>query len=311
MKPLPFLQQRSLGLRISVLLLICLLSASVSSFFSLLLSLIIWDLPTDAMQNYAAYGNTGIALMKFTQAFVSMGLFVIPPLLYARLIGQKPMIFLQLNKRPSLMVLALAFVLMTVQLPWINALGIWNNSIEWSGVFRSVYESMRAQEDAATVLITEFLQMPGPLDLFQTLVIVALIPAVGEELLFRGVLQSMISEKFGAHLGIWITAFVFSFIHFQFFGFFPRFLLGVLLGYLVVWSGSLWYAIAAHFTNNAIAVIGYFAFQHNWIKVNPDAWGTSDNTGLWVIISLIFSIVCIYAFYKFVQKPMQPENLDV
>jgi membrane protease YdiL (CAAX protease family) len=305
MKILPFLKQGSLGLRISVLLLICVLGASAASFFSLLLSLLIWDLPVDALQHYSAYGTAGIAMMKFTQAFASMGLFVFPPLIYARLIGQKPRHFLMLDERPSIPFLAFASILMAVQLPWINALGIWNNSIEWGGMFRSVYESMRAQEDAAAALIADFLYMPGPIDLFQTLLIVALIPAIGEELLFRGVVQPMLSEKRGVHFGVWITAFVFSFIHFQFFGFFPRFILGVILGYMVVWKKSLWYSIVAHFTNNALAVIGYFAYQHQWIELNPDEWGTGENSLLWVCLSLIFGIVSFLTFYKFAKRQRQ------
>lgn len=305
MKILPFLNQRSLGLRITVLLLICVLCASVASFVSLLLSWLIWELPVDAIQHYSAYGTTGIAMMKFTQAFASLGLFVLPPLIYARLIGEKPKHFLMVAERPSIPFLAFASFLMIVQLPWINALGIWNNSIEWGGMFRAVYDSMRAQEDAAAELIGQFLHMPGLVDLFQTLVIVALIPAIGEELLFRGVLQPMLSEKRGAHFGVWVTAFVFSFIHFQFFGFFPRLLLGVMLGYLAIWSGSLWYSITAHFTNNALAVIGYFAYQHGWIASNPDEWGTGENSLLWVCLSLIFGIVSFLAFYKFAKRQRQ------
>jgi membrane protease YdiL (CAAX protease family) len=308
MKLLPFLKQSSLGLRLSVLMLVCVFCTSLMSFLSLLISMLIWDLPIDAVQHYAAYGPAGIAMMKFTQAFASAGLFILPPMIYARLMGQKSQHFLKLDRPPSLAFLAFAVLLMAVQLPWINALGIWNNSIEWGGMFRSVYESMRAQEDAAAALIEQFLYMPGPVDLFQTLIVVALIPAIGEELLFRGTIQQLLSEKRGAHFGIWITAFLFSFIHFQFFGFFPRFLLGVLLGYIALWSGSLWYAIAAHFTNNALAVLGYFAYQHNWIATNPDEWGTGDNSVFWTLISLILSIVCIYAFNKFVQKSRHPEN---
>jgi membrane protease YdiL (CAAX protease family) len=281
------------------------LGAAVATFFGLLVSMLIWNLPVDAMQNYAAYGEAGISMMKFTQAFASIGLFVVPPIVYARLLRQKSLLFLKVDQRPVISFIALAAILMAVQLPWINALGVWNNSIEWGGLFRSVYESMRAQENAAAQLIEQFLYMPGPIDLFQTLIIVALIPAIGEEFLFRGVVQPMLSEKRGAHFGVWITAFVFSFIHFQFFGFFPRFILGVMLGYLAVWSGSLWYSIAAHFTNNALAVIGYFAYQHQWIELNPDEWGTGENTQLWIFLSLILGIVLFGAFHKFAKRQGQ------
>ncbi len=298
----PFLNKASLGIRLSVLLIICMLGAVVATFFGLLFSMLIWDLPVDAMQHYSAYGAAGISMMKLTQAFASMGLFVLPPIIYGRLLGKNSAHFLALNKRPSIALIVIAAVLMVMQLPWINALGLWNNSIEWGGMFRSLYESMRAQEDAAAQLIEQFLYMPGPIDLFQTIVVVALIPAVGEELLFRGVVQPMLSEKRGVHFGVWLSAFIFSFIHFQFFGFFPRFILGVMLGYLAVWSGSLWYSIVAHFANNSLAVLGYFAYQHQWIALNPDAWGTGENSQVWIWISLIFGIVTFVGFYKFVKR---------
>jgi len=298
MSILPFSNQSSLGLRISVLMLICMLGAAVATFFGLLVSMLIWNLPVDAMQNYAAYGEAGISMMKFTQAFASIGLFVVPPIVYARLLGQKPPLFLKLDQRPVISFIALAGILMAVQLPWINALGVWNNSIEWGGLFRSVYESMRAQENAAAQLIEQFLYMPGPIDLFQTLIIVALIPAIGEEFLFRGVVQPMLSEKRGAHFGVWITAFVFSFIHFQFFGFFPRLLLGAFFGYLYVWNRNIWIPIIAHFFNNGWALTMQYLYQQKQIAVDPEKLG--EITPWWsVLISLALVVFYIRRLHSF------------
>jgi uncharacterized protein len=87
----------------------------------------------------------------------------------------------------------------------------------------------------------------------------AVIPAIGEELIFRGVFQKIFYDLFkSGHLAIWVTAFAFSALHFQFFGFIPRFILGLVFGYLFYWSGTLWLPVISHFVNNAVPVIGAY-----------------------------------------------------
>jgi len=88
------------------------------------------------------------------------------------------------------------------------------------------------------------------------MLMVAVIPAVGEELLFRGVIQKLLQKLVNnAHLAIIITAILFSAMHFQFYGFLPRWIMGIILGYLFYWSGNIWYPIIAHFLNNGFQVL--------------------------------------------------------
>jgi len=123
---------------------------------------------------------------------------------------------------------------------------------------------------------------------------IAVLPAICEELVFRGVLQPLLSKAFSnAHIGIWVSAIIFSAIHFQFYGFLPRVVLGAILGYLVLWSGSLWAAIIAHFANNAIAFWMYK--QHGSTETPADS---VQNT--WFItlsLTLLFGTL-IYWFYQ-------------
>ncbi len=113
-----------------------------------------------------------------------------------------------------------------------------------------------------------------------TLVAVAILPAICEELTFRGVLQPLFARWTGsAHVGIWISALLFSAIHLQFQGFLPRMILGAGLGYLVYYSGSLWPAIVAHFLNNAMAVCLAAWFGAEWVQeemVAMGSWELSD-----------------------------------
>ncbi|MFT7056681.1 MAG: membrane protease YdiL (CAAX protease family) [Roseivirga sp.] len=102
-------------------------------------------------------------------------------------------------------------------------------------------------------------------------IVVAVIPGIGEELLFRGLLQNSLHRwTRNTHIAIWASAFIFSAIHLQFYGLFPRMALGALFGYLYVWSGNLWYPIIAHIANNGISLTVAYLFQLEIIKVDPD-----------------------------------------
>jgi len=118
-------------------------------------------------------------------------------------------------------------------------------------------------------------------DLLINLLVIAIIPAVGEELLFRGVIQKQftaLTHSKGA--AVVLTAILFSALHMQFFGFLPRFALGVLLGYLYVWSGSIWLPVLAHFFNNATAVLLVWVAEREGMPFNPDTIGTEPDQAL-------------------------------
>ena len=154
-------------------------------------------------------------------------------------------------------------------------------------------KNMQTMEDLAkkqTDLFTSDVTIAG---LMINILIIGFITAVCEEVFFRGVFQQTIFKGSGKiHLAVWITAFFFSFIHFQFFGFFPRMLLGALLGYLYFWSGSLWAPITAHFFNNTIAVIAIYLLNTGTIEKNV------AETTSWVaaLISIPFVILLIRIF---------------
>ena len=116
--------------------------------------------------------------------------------------------------------------------------------------------------------ITEsFMKGNSFMGLLENLLVIALIPALAEEFLFRGVFQRIfINWTRNPHWGIIITSFIFSVIHLEFYGFFPRWLLGILFGYMLLWSGSIWLPIIAHFLNNGIAVITYFLINNGRVN---------------------------------------------
>jgi membrane protease YdiL (CAAX protease family) len=290
MKTYGLIQSWTLSGKLFFLLLLCFISALLLSFIGLVAGMAIWSLPFDALERYTEYGVEGIHFMRLNQAAGAFGLFILPSITFPHFLGQPTNEFLQTDNKPKILLLLFLAIYTLMQLPWINMMSAWNNSLEWGGAFEEMYRLMRAKEDAAALMIENLLTMPDVQSLLATLIVVALIPALGEELLFRGIIQKLFTQRYGAHAGIWITAFIFSFIHFQFFGFFPRLFLGALLGYVFYYTGSLWYAIAVHFANNAGAVIAYFAFQHGTISESPDDWGTGEGSIVWVLISVSVGI---------------------
>ena len=104
------------------------------------------------------------------------------------------------------------------------------------------------------------------------LVVVAVVPAVGEEVLFRGILQRNLTRWTGnVHAGIWLAAILFSAIHVQFLGFVPRMLLGALFGYLYVWAGNIWIPILAHFVNNGFTILMVYLYQRKVVPVDIES----------------------------------------
>ena len=244
--------------------------------------------------------------LKWIQFAQSAAMFLLPPLCMAYLWAQEPMKWLKVEKFQRFKVSGCAVLLMLVALPAINLLSHLNQQITLPAFLEPLEQWMKTSEESANALTEQFLSVTTFGGLIINLLLMALLPAVAEELTFRGVLQklfqgSKVSDSPTAkapHLAIWCTAILFSAIHMQFYGFVPRMLMGALFGYMLVWTGSLWVPILMHFTNNAMAVILYFVAQRaDWDMEKVDAIGTSDT--LWLgIVSMVMTIIGIYAFRR-------------
>lgn len=181
-----------------------------------------------------------------------------------------------LNKGLSWKQGLIAFFFAVSALPIISLMAEWNQGMELPSFLASLEEMMRQMEESAKALTERFLNTSSVGMMFVNLFVMALLPAVCEEMMFRGWLQRVLGKSVNYHTAIWVSAFVFSAIHFQFYGFIPRMLIGAALGYLYYYTGSLWAPIIAHFTNNAAAVISAFLAYNGYISANPDLIGTGD-----------------------------------
>jgi len=227
-----------------------------------------------------------LRMMQVLQAF---GMLIGPSLFYLHLAHTSVGKLFRLPMRQPVM---LSIALFMVALPLINFLADWNAHIALPGAFG---EWAGQKESDVEKLTERFLQMPHVGHLIFNLFMIALLPAVGEELLFRGVLQPGIAKWCrNGHVGVWAAAFLFSAIHMQFLGFVPRLLMGAMLGYVFLWSENLWYPMIAHFANNAMAVLLAFAAQHGLLRTDMDNVGIENP--MVAAFSLGFCMMLLYLF---------------
>lgn len=272
--------------KLSIALVIIILSGIAVFLLSIILAVPLYGINLISTPE-ALSDPANIDAARFFQISNSIGVFVLPALLIAILFESKPFGFLMLDKKPFVSNLLIVILSMYLLLPTIERVSVWNAGMVLPDALASLEQWMRSTEEAAAKLTTEFLRMDGLGVLVINLLMIALIPALGEELLFRGVFQQYFAKWFkNQHVAVFVTAFFFSALHMQFFGFLPRFLLGIYLGYIFLWSGNLWYPILGHFVNNASAVVFYYFYQDQLAEkiADPEMLPQSP----WLLLSSLF-----------------------
>ena len=242
-----------------------------------------------------------ITQMKIGQGISSAMIFIAPPLILYAFTRHQPMRELGFRKPNSAWLLLIGVVLMFVSLPLTNLLTSWNEKMNFGAAIESLEALLQQLEETAGDLMERMLQVDSFGGLLFNLLVIALIPAIGEELTFRGVLQQALTRRCNVHVAVFLSAFIFSFIHFQFYGFLPRMFLGLLLGYLFYYSGSLWTSILMHFVNNGAAVVVAYLDYKGLIDVDIDHFGATSN--VWLLgASLAVTVGLIILSAKFKKK---------
>lgn len=238
-------------------LFIVLVCTLVGLLLSYLLSLLLYGgvEQVDALYLAADFNNpTYIGLLRLSQVLQSVATFGLPPLLMAYLYAEKPWHYLYLDKGPRWNTLLHCLLLFLCALPLVSLTGLLNEQMNLPDSLSSVERWMKSSEEFSQLVVQKMVD-DSTTPAWVNYVVIAVFPALVEELLFRGVMQRLfIRASKSVHWGIWLSAIVFSAIHMQFYGFLPRLLLGALFGYIVHHSASLWIGILLHFMNNAFAL---------------------------------------------------------
>lgn len=291
--------QRSPFNGVLVLLLLIFTGASVFSFIGFVISELFLGVPllTNPKLLDDLTDPELIPALRLMQVLQALGMLIIPAALYLWISSSTRKIRL-LFGRPVRQSVLISIAFFMVAFPFVNFIADWNAG--WN-IPTFVGDWMKGKESELGSLTELFLSMPNVGLLIFNLIMIALLPAIGEELIFRGIIQRGLQKELGnPHLAIWIAAALFSAIHMQFLGFVPRLLMGVAMGYIFFWSGNLWYPMIAHFTNNAMAVILPYGIQH-W---GMDSALESTGIGNEVIasFSLMFCMVLLYLFKEHQQS---------
>jgi hypothetical protein len=286
-------------------LLIVLGSFLITMFTGTLLAWLLFDINifTDTQSIDINSDSVNISLLKFYQSIYSIGMFIIPPFIIAFLLSSKIRQYLFFENRAKFSAILLATFTIIASLPLINLLAQINSYLSLPEFLSGIEEWMKNSEEQAKVVTEKFLVMTSISDLLINLLVIAVIPAIGEELLFRGVLQGMFGKLTkNIHWGIIITAFLFAALHMQFYGLLPRMAMGILFGYLLIWSGSLWVPVIAHLVNNGMAVITKYYIDKGNLPEDIETIGANDNFLVPGLLSIVLVIVLLSVFRRICKR---------
>jgi len=267
---------------------------------ALLIAMPVFNISVSELSNYMSdYKNPdNVVFLKYLQTVQSVGLFIVPAFIIGYFMNQNTYVFLGFNVKISTQRAMAAVIIMLVALPLVNYLGLINSTMQLPEWLSGFEQWMKEKEAGAQELTRAFLVMENQGQLIFNIFMIGLLPAIGEELIFRGIFQRIFTDwTKNIHWGIFIAAFLFSTMHFQFYGFLPRLLLGMLFGYLFYWSRSIWIPMLVHFVNNTTAVFAYYFYPE---KINQEVESFESVPGLEIFLILnaaIFALL-LYRFYR-------------
>lgn len=250
------------------------------------------------IQNLPNTSETRLTML-FLNAAASLIGFTGVSILFLRVFDKKTLSHLNTDSNITIFLFLQTLIITIVVMPF-NALLIeWNLQMDLPD-FLAFFENWAKQSEDELKLLTEIMtDFANPIELLIGILAIAVIPAIGEELLFRGMIQRKLSFMINPHIAIWLVAILFSAIHLQFYGFLPRMLLGILFGYLYWWSGNIWIPIFAHFVNNAFTVLIVYFSNISSISGEIEEQSVPLTFSLF---SLGLTLILLYIFYRGQQK---------
>jgi membrane protease YdiL (CAAX protease family) len=288
-------------MKILAFLLVIVVSLVITLALSILLGMIFFG--GDMMQyvkDGMEFGEGSLPMLQYLQIFNSIGLFLLPSLVFALLAGRSVSSYLAMKIKPSFVAAVIGIAVIMAILPFIHWLASLNAMMTLPSWLSGMESWMLRSEEQARELTDLFLSSSSMTGLALNLFMIAVLPAIGEEFLFRGVLLRLFREwTKSPHFAVLISAFLFSALHLQFYGFLPRFVLGIVLGYLFVWSRSIWVPVIVHLFNNGIAVVGAWYYARNNIDQDIESIGQVDQpTIIFLSFFMVTVMMLIIRFYE-------------
>ncbi|MCE5178611.1 MAG: CPBP family intramembrane metalloprotease [Porphyromonadaceae bacterium] len=294
----PIFRSASSGFRIASLFLLLFVGVIIAAALTRLLLMI------------PEVGDAGEVLSVYvSSAMQSVFAIGLPAYLVVAFTADRPTHYLKINKNRKLAKkIVFAILIFCVSYPFASFLAQWNSAMELPDLMSGIEEVMRSMEDAA-METTELLLSGSTIgSLVLNLLIIAGMAAISEELFFRGALQQFLMEKYrNGHAAVWITALLFSVVHFQFYGFLPRLVLGALLGYLFLYTRNLWVPVIFHFVNNAtVILLRFFWGDTEWFSRVEEMPVTFS----YLTAAVVSALITLLLFWIYLKKDLRSLTMN-
>jgi uncharacterized protein len=296
----PFLAHLSPFMKILFVLMLMLSGLLIAVLGGLLLTMLQYhtDLTGAALLLSDTGNGSTVALLKELQILQSFFLFILPALLAGYLFENDPGGYFGMRRNPGGKILLLVVLFLFFSLPFLNWMVSLNESMQLPASLSGLEDWMQETENQAGQITKSFLDVHSAGGFALNLLMIAVIPALGEELLFRGLFQRLFGEWFrNIHVAILLSAIIFGVVHLQFYGLLPRVILGVCFGYLYYWSGTIWVPVFAHFLNNGAAVVVSFLSNIGAVRADYETFGSTDNAFL-ITGSVVFTGMVLFGIYR-------------
>ena len=282
--------RESAGMRLAVLF---------GSFFILLLltsvlTTLINGLPLGGDRNHALISSAVQCILAFC----------LPAIILAKFSSDNWRNWLKLTKAPSLKAINGVILVYIISMPAMEWLIEWNSNLHLPASMASLEPTLRSWEESSQAISDTLLAAHGFIPVLVGVLVIGVLTGFSEELFFRGGLQGILTRSsIGTGTAVWLAALIFSAMHFQFFGFFPRLLMGVFFGYLLVWTQSIWVPMFAHILNNSIVVITSALTGQS----EQNIWGEGNTINFFgmpvyiigsFVLTALFLMVCRDSFFK-------------
>lgn len=282
-------------LKLLIVLLSIIACGVIVFFVGLLLGRLIFWMDLDEVNNVLFWHSDKLStgLLKYFQAVQTIGFFIVPGFFLYWFFSSEQHKYFIIQKKPKLLSVILIFLVFIVSVPLFNGLIEYNKEIEIPSFMRGFEFKVKELDRQYNAHVTRILFGNNIGYLLLNILLIAVLPAIGEELIFRGVLQKLFTEAIGnKHMAVILTAILFSAVHAQFYGFIPRFILGLFFGYLMVWGKTIWLPIIAHFLNNTFSIISYYLQTQTGGDMIPDVM--HNPTKMLIIASSICTLLTVY-----------------
>lgn len=249
----------------------------------------------DLQDTSVMFDYVTLSQLLISQAFYTLVFTFLTPWFYLKFTAKKGIRDLYQEFKTPLLP-AILTVLATIAFMFVNVYLVeWNAGVDLPDSMSSLEKALKSMEEQLAETTKKFTTFNSFGSFLLGFIVIAVLPGIGEEIMFRGVLQNTLHKYSGnKHIAIWVTGFIFAAIHMQFYGVVPRMMLGVLFGYLYVWSGNLWLPIISHITNNGVAVILTYTYQLEATDLDIDETESMPDwaslVGLVVSLGLLFLI---------------------